>query len=370
MVTASSLDPVLVIGGCGGLGNAIVKQLLEKNYATDVTVFDVQINVNQHAGAKYVQGSLCSQEDVRGVVQKVKPRVTIHTASPKLMGFQDVKLFDGVNIEGTRLLLNALYELPSPKVLVYTSSSSVVHDNRTDLVNAREDLPLCFEPDQIEHYTHTKAVAETIILDSNRRHGLLTAAIRACILFGEGDITTTPPILQNAKAGRTKFQIGDGTNLCDFTYMGNAAYAHILAAQALVRETAQDSQSPADDAKKVNGEAFVITNDDAWPFWDFPRAMGAVAGYPVHREDVWQIPAALYYAIAVCMEWSVWVFSLGRRESQMNRKMVRYLTMTRTFDITKAKERLGYRPQVSMQEGIERAVKWYVDHSREEKKVV
>ncbi|KAK7192273.1 sterol-4-alpha-carboxylate 3-dehydrogenase [Paraphaeosphaeria sporulosa] len=44
----------------------------------------------------------------------------------------------------------------------------------------------------------------------------------------------------------------------------------------------------------------------------------------------------------------------------MNRLMAKYLTMNRTFDITKAKERLGYRPEVSVEEGIRSAVRAYM----------
>lgn len=35
-------------------------------------------------------------------------------------------------------------------------------------------------------------------------------------------------------------------------------------------------------------------------------------------------------------------------------------TITRTFKIDKAKKKLGYRPKLSVREGIERGVKWYL----------
>jgi sterol-4alpha-carboxylate 3-dehydrogenase (decarboxylating) len=40
----------------------------------------------------------------------------------------------------------------------------------------------------------------------------------------------------------------------------------------------------------------------------------------------------------------------------LNRQMVKFLTMERTFNISKVKKRLGYKPQVSVEEGIKRAV--------------
>jgi sterol-4alpha-carboxylate 3-dehydrogenase (decarboxylating) len=360
------MDPVLVLGGCGGLGHHIIKQLLDTKKASDVTSFDVRTDVNRVPGAKYVEGSITSEKDVRSVLEIVKPKVIMHTVSPQLMGQKNTqKLYENVNVGGTRILLDCIAEVDYVKALVYTSSSSVIHNNITDLVEATEEGRLFYWPEQTEFYSHTKAMAEDLIQGANRHNGLLTARLRCSLLFGEGDTTATPNMIANARTGRSKFQIGDGTNLFDFTYIGNAAYAHILAAGALLRES--DGTADRDGPLKVNGEAFVITNDDHWPFWDFVRAMAAEAGHPVPKDRVTVVPTSVYYAFAVVAEWAVWTFSLGSKESLVNRRMVKYLTMIRTFNISKAKERLGYRPQVSMHEGIKRAVQHYLEQESNKK---
>jgi sterol-4alpha-carboxylate 3-dehydrogenase (decarboxylating) len=68
------------------------------------------------------------------------------------------------------------------------------------------------------------------------------------------------------------------------------------------------------------------------------------------------IPIWVYYAMAVVAEWVVWLFSFGRKRSQLNRKMIRFFTMTNTFNISKAKARLGYRPRWTTQEGLDKGV--------------
>ncbi|KUJ16330.1 putative 3-beta hydroxysteroid dehydrogenase/isomerase family protein [Mollisia scopiformis] len=350
------MDPVLVIGGCGC------------QFVSDVTVFDINTSSNHIDSAKYIEGSLSSYQDIRSALQQVKPRVIFNTASPKMFGQRNLRERYAENIHGTRFFLDCIKEIEAVKALIYTSSSSVVHDNTTDLLNATENLPLCFEPQQKEYYTHTKAAAEQLVLTSNGSHGLLTAAVRAAMLFGERDLTTTPNIVENALRGRGKFQIGDGTNLVDFTYVGSTAYAHILAAKALLRESAATEPIPEDI--RVNGEAFVITNDEPWPFWEFTRAMGAAAGFPVRKEDVWVVSVSLYYWVVVFLEWVIWGLSFGRREAGVKRGMVKYLTMTRTFGVGKAKRRLGYRPRVGMEEGIRRAVESYLEREGDGKKTM
>lgn len=63
--------------------------------------------------------------------------------------------------------------------------------------------------------------------------------------------------------GRTGNQIGNNTNLTDWTYVTDVADAHILAAEKL-----ETSANPP-----VAGEKFFITNDDPWPFWNFANGI-------------------------------------------------------------------------------------------------
>lgn len=355
----ASLDPVIVLGGCGSLGHHIVKKLFEAG-ATDVTVFDVNITNNIVQNAKYVKGSIQSADDLHKLLRDVQPVTIFHTVSPAMLGQRNTdQVFFNVNVNGTKNLLENIDKVGTTKALVYTGSSSVIHNNQTDLVFATEDAPYFPAAEQTVYYTQTKAEAEQLVLGANRHNGLLTAVIRGCTLFGEDD-NVMPTQIGNAKAGRGKLQVGDGKNLYDWTYTGNSAYAHVLAAEALLRIDATIPPKAADEDMRVDGEAFVITNDEPWPFWEFVRTVGATAGYPVREEDIWVIPAWLFYSMAVLAEWGVWAASLGQKESHLNRQMVKYLTMTRTFDITKAKKRLGYRPQVSVKEGIQRAVDAYM----------
>jgi sterol-4alpha-carboxylate 3-dehydrogenase (decarboxylating) len=355
-----SVGPFLVIGGRGGLGFHITKKLVAKYKADRVAVFDIRAQGNEISGATYIQGDVSSSTEVRAALQQIKPRIVFHTASPMLMDQKNNQaLFTRVNIEGTKALLREISIAQCVHALVYTSSSSVIHDNISDLINATEDMPKCYLPEQTEFYTHTKAVAEDLVLSANRKHDLLTVVIRGVTLFGERDRTTIPQMISNARSGRSNIQVGDGANLFDFTYLGNAAYGHILAAEALSRTSAL--AVPPDANKRVDGEVFVITNDEPVPFWWFVRAVAKAAGHPIADKDVKIVPPWVFYMITVAAEWTVWLVSFGTRTSHITRKMVQYLTMTRTFDISKAKLRLGYEPEVSNEEAIKISVDDYLE---------
>jgi sterol-4alpha-carboxylate 3-dehydrogenase (decarboxylating) len=120
-------------------------------------------------------------------------------------------------------------------------------------------------------WSGTKGQAEFMFLQANRQHGLLTTALRCTTLYGEGDNTTIPQIVGNAQAGRGRMQVGDGQNMFDYTYLGNAAYAHRLAAMKLI--DIDVTASPPAEEKRVDGEVFIITNDEVC------RALQTQAGW-------------------------------------------------------------------------------------------
>jgi sterol-4alpha-carboxylate 3-dehydrogenase (decarboxylating) len=150
---------VLVLGGCGALSYHIIKKLLDTKKASDVTSLDIRTNVNRVPGAKYIKGSIASEEDVRSVLETVKPKVIM-----QLMGQKNThELNENVNVGGTKILLDRIAETDYVKALVYTSSSSVIHNNITDLVEATEKGRLFYWPERTEFYSHTKVMAEDLI---------------------------------------------------------------------------------------------------------------------------------------------------------------------------------------------------------------
>ena len=348
-----SLGSVLVIGGCGFLGHHIVSQLPE-SYSARISVLDLHTDRNRRDSVSYHAGDITSNSVVSAVLSREKPDIVIHTASPPHTASKAV--LKKVNIDGTRNLVQQAGESGTVKAFIYTSSASVIHNHVSDLINADERWPVLRAPQQREYYSETKGIAEQIVLDANRKYGkMLTVSIRPAGIFGEGDVQTIPPILKAYEKGQTKFQLGENTNLFDFTYVENVAHAHILAAVALM-STYNMSTTPL-DYERVDGEAFFITNDSPVYFWDFARMVWKSAGDKTEPKDVWKIEKDIGLMIATLVEWAFWL--AGGWTPNLTRKAVNFSSMTRYYNIGKAKRRLGYRPLVGMEEGVERTTVWF-----------
>ncbi|KAJ5937558.1 hypothetical protein N7454_003900 [Penicillium verhagenii] len=397
------LGNVLVVGGCGFLGWHIVDHLLNfpsetdpsvalpkvtsdarfevpslgsrfPNYQAKVSVVDLRTTHNRLPGATYYDGDITSVESMLEVFRAVKPDVVIHTATPSVLDGNKPLLYK-VNVEGTKTLVEVAGGEHGDwggkcKAFVYTSSSSVVHDTQSDLINVNEEWPLIRGSLQKEYYSETKADAEELVLKYNRQSptGMVTAAIRPAGILGEKDTTVTHKILEHgSKASATvlKMQLGDNDNLFDFTYVGNIAYAHMLAAHRLLASYTryESGQGGPLDHERVDGEAFNITNDSPIYFWDATRAMWALIDRIVEPNEVWALPEGLLGTIGGIAETVMGVFGKTPRLTQ---RMVRYSCMTRYYSIEKAKYRLAYLPIVPVDEGITRAVGYVVQKQRED----
>jgi sterol-4alpha-carboxylate 3-dehydrogenase (decarboxylating) len=209
---------------------------------------------------------------------------------------------------------------------------------------------------------NNQAQAEVAVLAANRSPAspkLLTCAIRPAGIFGEGDTQALPSMAEIALTSKTNFQLGTNENLFDFTYVGNIAHAHLLAAHALLA-TSFLTTAPLDH-EKVDGEAFIITNDEPVYFWDFARAVWKAAGKEGGTENVRVIGKEVGLALAGVMEWGMW--AVGKKPT-LTRRVVKYSCMVRYYDCGKAKRRLGYKPITPLGEGIEKGVKWWLEEQK------
>jgi sterol-4alpha-carboxylate 3-dehydrogenase (decarboxylating) len=163
--------------------------------------------------------------------------------------------------------------------------------------------------------------------------------------------------------GRTKFQLGSNRNLFDFTDNTNVAHAHCLAAMKLRQHRALPQ--PPEEDMRVEGEVFIVTNDEPRYFWSFMRQVWRIAGDETRVEEVFAMPRGVGLVLAAVIEWVFWLFRWG--DPPLTRFAVRLACLTRWFCIDKAKKRLGYRPLVSLDESMVLGVEDYIRRRNEER---
>lgn len=341
---------ILVVGGCGFVGFHVVKALV-KDQIWSVHVISRNPSHNRVEGAHYHIGSVLSPEQLQCALAKIRPVAIIHAASPTTAGNTGgERQYRETNVQGTRNLLKIAISSGHVRAFIYTSSADVLDASSHEL--ATEEAPMYTIASRADYYSKSKAIADQLVLDANGCGDMRTLCLRPAVVYGERDSQVIPGTLQALREGRHRYQIGDNTNLFDFTSAANVALSHVLAVRALL--SGPDEANP-----KVDGEGFFITDGSPVPFWSFARKVWAAAGVELDSEEVTVVPAWFMLSLASLIEWVYWAFTLGlKRPKNLRRQAISYTCLPRTYSIAKARKGLGYTPLENRDEHIQKGVEW------------
>ncbi|MBX3411276.1 MAG: NAD-dependent epimerase/dehydratase family protein [Pirellulales bacterium] len=319
----------LVTGAGGFLGLYIVEQLVARGDR-------VRVICRRHSPALEKLGVEIMHADIRDRERTIAAchdvEVVYHAAAkPGIWGpWQE---YFSTNVEGTRHVLEGCYAHEVPR-LVYTSSPSVTFDG-SDQCGVDESAP--YPRRWLCHYAHTKAIAEQEVLAANGRSGVATCSLRPHLIWGPRDNHLVPRLVARARAGRL-VRVGGGRNLIDTIYVENAAEAHLQAADAL------QPGSP------VAGRAYFLSQDEPVSCWPWIDDILALAGLPPVKRS---ISAGAAWVVGAMMEVAYGTFRI-RSEPRLTRFLAAQLSTSHYFDLTRAKTDFGYRPRVSIAEGMRR----------------
>jgi nucleoside-diphosphate-sugar epimerase len=321
-------NKILITGAGGFLGSYIARELIKKNYQV------YSFSRNEHPllkelGVTQHFGDLSNYHDVKKAM--IGMDAVIHTAG-KVGMWGKYSDFYNTNVVGTENILKAVKELKIKK-LIYTSTPSVAF-GRESLCGVDESTP--YPEKYLTHYAATKAIAELMVLKANGPD-LCTVALRPHLIFGPGDMNLVPRLLQASKLGRLKM-IGDGTNLVDVLYVENAAAAHVMALEKL------------EFGHPLAGQAYFLGQGPV-NLWDFINTLLKKANLiPITKK----ISIKKAYAVGFLIECFLKLFRIHNVHPPMTRFVALQLGKSHYFSHHGLERDLGYKPQISIEEGIER----------------
>lgn len=326
----------LVTGGGGFLGRYIVEQLLARG--DEVVSFSRSSYVElEQIGVRTVQGDL---QDAEAVSRACRDMEAVFHVAAKAGFWGEREAYYRANVVGTENVIAACRANDVPR-LVFTSSPSVIFDN-TAQKGIGESYPYPCDrngrPRYENLYSETKAVAEQCVIAANGPE-LLTCSLRPHLIFGPRDNHLLPRVIATARAGKLP-QVGEGRNKVDLTYVEDAARAHLLAADRL------QPGSP------VAGSVYFISQDEPVNLWGWLKDLFARLDVPPVRL---RVPLWAARAGGSALEWAYKTFKL-QGEPRLTRFLASELALDHYYDISRAKRDLGYQPQFSMEEALQRTI--------------
>lgn len=335
---------VLLTGGSGFLGRAIIAEILDSSSPMEVKelrVYDLNpLSEPLDPRITFFKGDVRDQKALSEACRNVD--LVIHSAAIVDWGTKSQEEIFSVNVEGTGKTIQACEE-NGVKALVYTSSLDVLHDGNPQ-VDVDELTP--YPESHSTSYCESKYLGELKVLEANGER-LRTCSLRPADIYGEGDPFHIQSLIDMARGG-FYVRIGDGRSLCQHVYVGNMAHAHVLAANALL-----------EDHSKVAGHAYFITDGAPSNFFTFFDTFVAGAGYKIWPRNIW-LPRWFAYALGSISEFIALVLRpLKRYSPKMSRFAVDYICTDYTFTAEKAKNDFSFSPKYDEKEAFRRTMEFF-----------
>ncbi|MFM2337392.1 MAG: hypothetical protein RL115_585 [Bacteroidota bacterium] len=310
---------ILVTGGAGFIGSNLVEALLMDERVSGVTVLDNLATGSKnnilpyltHPKFTFIEGDIRSYETCLKAcdgVQLISHQAALGSVPRSI---NDPLTTNDVNITGTLNIFTAAKE-KNVKRVVYAASSSTYGDH-PDLPKVEDKTGNPLSP-----YAVTKLVNELYANVFAKLYGTAFIGLRYFNIFGprqnpNGPYAAVIPLFAEALLTNTSPTInGDGSTSRDFTYVGNAVQANILALFTDNKQAVNTVYNIACGERTTLTELFEGLKQEA------NTDLQAIYG-PERTGDV--------------------------KHSQA--------------DISKAQQLLGYQPAIKIKEGLAKTYQWY-----------
>lgn len=331
---ATTKRRVLVTGGAGFLGQALVRELRAAHLGLDHAVELIAYDLIDAPELPTIRGDILDPVALGAALVGID--AVIHGAVAVDWSDLHGAHLEKVNVQGTQTLLDAC-QAAGVQYFVHTSTMDVLcGDGDVRMATEKTPYPQRF----LDAYGSTKAESERRVRAASAH--LATTILRFSAMYGEADPYKVPSMLAEARAGRLLFRIGDGTAHMQPVYVGNAANATLRALDRLF----------ADDVSVI-GRTFFVADHPAANFFDWMAPILAGLGHPLPDRH---LPEGIARCIGASSEWFAKI--LGGRPA-LTRSSVRALCETITVDDSDTRTCLRYSPPYSSDEAIARTVAWF-----------
>jgi nucleoside-diphosphate-sugar epimerase len=323
-------QPVLVTGATGFIGRRVVHKLLQKGIDVKVLALPDEAIPSEWSGkVETVRGSI---SDPRAVEEAAAGAQTIVHLVAIVTDWGDEKKYWEVTVEGSRLIFEQVVKNQARVVL---ASSIAVYGDNIHRRSCPEDTPY---GKTLGPYSRTKQAQEKLAWDYYKNKNMKLSVVRPANVYGPGSGPWLHDVIDVLQSGSPGLISGGEMN-AGLAYVDNVADVLILAAST---ERAIGRAYNACDGLDVTLRQY---------FTDIAHMIGL--GKPK------SLPAPLAVIGAYLMEGVYKLFGIQKRPL-ITREALNLVGSDNRIPIDRMKNELGYTPQVSYAEGLQR-IREYID---------
>lgn len=321
----------LVTGATGFLGSALITELAKRKQAVRILARDEQKARAQFGDTvTIIRGDINDVEQVEQAVDGAS--IIYHLVGRLYHPSIPATLYHLTHVEGTRILLAACKGQSQLQRIVHCSTTGV--HGVTGKTPAAEDAP--FAP--TNPYEATKLEGELLALKACKEDGLPVSVVRPGLVYGPGDLHLLG-LFSSIKKGLFRV-IDGGKALLHPVYIDDLTAAFLLCAER----------------PEAIGHSYNIAGDHPVTI----RQLATAIAHSLHKE----LPRGSIPLWLANLASDIFAITPGMKgeKAPLTRSRVQFLTNSRVYDISKARDELGYTPEVELEEGMKQTAEWYHKH--------
>jgi nucleoside-diphosphate-sugar epimerase len=316
-----------VTGATGFTGSHLCLRLSAEGQAVRALVRDPRkASALERAGVELAVGDLRDRESLQRAVKGID--IVYHIGAIFRPENVSRKEMWAVNVEGTRSLLDAAVTV-GVKRFVHCSTVGVHGDIKNPPAN--EAAP--YSPG--DHYQKSKTEGEQIALRYIAEGRIPGVVFRPAGIYGPGDMR----FLKLVKAINTR----------KFVMLGSGKIQY----QLVFIEDLIDGILLCGTSPIAQGNIYILTGESPVTLNDLVSMIAGVLKVPSPR---WHFPVAPVYVAGAMCELLLKPFKIN---PPLYRRRVDFFRKTRVFEISKAKQDLGFHPKTELLRGLETTIAWY-----------
>jgi nucleoside-diphosphate-sugar epimerase len=334
---------ILITGASGFIGSFIVEEAIKRG-------FDVWAAMRKSSSRQFlsdnrihfIELNLASEEDLRQQLAGHSFDYVVHAAGvTKCLDKQD---FFRINTEGTQHLVRALLELDMPlKRFVYISSLSIMGAIREE--QPYQEIRESDEARPNTAYGESKLEAEQWLdafsqeLTANSQQPLPYVILRPTGVYGPRERDYF--MMAKSIKAHTDFAVGFKQQDITFVYVTDVVQAVFLALE-----------------KGKTGRRYFLSDGEVYQSSTFSNLIRQELGNPW-----WIRITAPLWLLRIITFFGEYVGHLTGKVTALNNDKFHIMRQRNwRCDIEPARQELGYEPQVKLEEGVRRSIKWYKDN--------
>jgi nucleoside-diphosphate-sugar epimerase len=312
-----------VTGGSGFLGGELIRTLVAGGESVAALArSEAAAKTVSELGASPIAGDI---HDRSALSAGMAGADLVYHCAARLGQYGPIREFIHDNVDGTQSVLDSARAV-GVRRFVHVSTEAVLADGKP-IVDADESAPR--PRDVCRPYGLTKGMAEDRVLAANGE-GLETVIVRPRFIWGEGDTTLLPELVNACRSGRFAW-FGDGRYLTSTCHVSNVVAGMLAAA-----------------ARGTPGAIYFLTDGPPVEFRSFISEMVATQGVTAPDRT---IPLALARLAAAALE-SAWTLLQRADEPPLTRTTIALGAQQVTVSDRRAREELGYEPPVTREAGL------------------